>query len=362
MVTILHAWMRLLAVALLGVVLNGCGEKKPLVSESFVFGTRVEVQVADDLPEAQVRAAVAQVLAEFDRLHRTYHAWQPSELTQLNEALASGQRIHVSAEMADLLQEAQAYARASDALFDPGIGRLIELWGFHADSYAAQLPAPAAIKAWLQAHPSIRQLRVEQDRGEQNKGGAWVSSPNRQVALDFGGSLKGKALDRAAAILKAAGGHNALINIGGNVMALGTRYGNAWRVAIQAPRYAGPLAILELHDGEATGTSGDYQRYFEVDGQRYPHLLDPRTGYPAPGTQAVTIVVDGPDAGVRSDVLTKPVFIAGAAGWQAMAQRLGLAQVLRVDSQNQVSVTAPLAERLKFMPHDGKLPTIRRID
>ena len=352
---------RLATALLLALLLGACGEKKPLVSESFVFGTRVEVQVADDLPEAQVRAAVAQVLAEFDRLHRTYHAWQPSELTQLNDALASGQRVRVSSEMADLLREAQGYARQSDALFDPGIGRLIALWGFHADSYAAQVPEPEAIKAWLKSHPSILQLRVEQNP-EPGAAGAWVRSANRQVALDFGGSLKGKALDRAAEILKAAGIHNALINIGGNVMALGSRHGSPWRVAIQAPRYAGPLAVLELKDGEATGTSGDYQRYFEVDGQRYPHLLDPRTGYPAPGTQAVTIVVDGPDAGVRSDVLTKPVFIAGDADWQAMAQHLGLTQVLRVDGQDQVSVTAPLAARLKFMPHDGKLPDIRRIE
>ena len=341
----------------LALLLGGCGEQKPLVSESFVFGTRVEIQVADDLPEARVREAIAQVLAEFDRLHRTYHAWQPSELTQLNDALAAGRRQHVSPEMADLLLEAQTYARQSDALFDPGIGRLIELWGFHADSYATQLPEATAIKAWLKSHPSILQLRVARDAD-----GAWVSSTNRQVALDFGGSLKGKALDRAADILRTAGVRNALINIGGNVMALGARYGHAWRVAIQAPRYAGPLAVLELHDGEATGTSGDYQRYFEVDGQRYPHLLDPRTGYPAPGTQAVTVVVGGVDAGVRSDVLTKPVFIAGDAGWQAMAQRLGLAQVLRVDAQNQVSVSASLADRLKFMPHDGKLPDIRRIE
>ena len=342
---------------LLAVWISGCAEKKPLISESFVFGTRVEVQVADDLPEAQSRAAIAAVLTEFDRLHRNYHAWQPSELTQLNDALAAGRRQHVSPEMADLLVEARDYARQSDALFDPGIGRLIELWGFHADSYAAQLPDPAAIKAWLQAHPSILKLHVERDDH-----GAWVASPNRQVALDFGGSLKGKALDRAAAILQAAGVRNALINIGGNVMALGTRYGKAWRVAIQAPRYAGPLAVIELHDGEATGTSGDYQRYFEVDGQRYPHLLDPRSGYPASGTQAVTIVVGGPDAGVRSDVLTKPVFIASDAGWQAMAQRLGLTQVLRVDALNQISVSTVLADRLKFMPHDGKLPNIRRIE
>ena len=356
MIALRSRFARWLGALLLVLLLGACGEKKPLLSESFVFGTRVEVQVADDLPEAQQRAAIAQVLAEFDRLHRTYHAWQPSELTQLNDALAAGQRAQVPPEMAALLTEAQGYARQSDALFDPGIGQLIALWGFHADSYAAQLPNPKAIRAWLKSQPSILQLRVVQ-----NEDGAWVSSTNRAVALDFGGSLKGKALDRAAAILRAAGVHNALINIGGNVMALGDRHGQPWRVAIQAPRYNGPLAVLALHDGEATGTSGDYQRYFEVDGQRYPHLLDPRTGYPAPGTQAVTIVVDGPDAGVRSDVLTKPLFIAGEAGWQAMAQHLGLTQVLRVDAQGQVEVTAPLADRLKFMQHDGKLPDIRRI-
>lgn len=354
----LRAWFaQAVGAVLLAILLTGCGDKKPLLSESYVFGTRVEVQVAEDLPEAQSRAAIAQVLAEFDRLHRSYHAWQPSELTQLNEALAAGRASRVSVEMAALLLEAQTYARQSDGLFDPGIGRLIDLWGFHADSYAEHVPDTAAIKAWLKTHPSIMQLQIEQDVE-----GARVSSTNRQVALDFGGSLKGKALDRAAAILKAAGVRNALINIGGNVMALGSRYGHAWRVAIQAPRAAGPLAIIELFDGEATGTSGDYQRYFEVDGQRYPHLLDPRTGYPASGTQAVTIVVSGPDAGVRSDVLTKPVFVAGEAAWQMMADRLGLTQVLRVDAEGKVVVSAALANRLKFMPHDGKLPDIRRIE
>lgn len=350
-------WLHLGLLGLLCLAITACADKKPVYRESFVFGTRVEVQVADDVPEAKIQAAVAQVLAEFDRLHRTYHAWQPSELTRLNAALANGQRAHVTTELADLLLEAQSYAQHSDALFDPGIGRLIELWGFHADSYAAQLPDPGAINAWLKQHPSITQLQIVKDPD-----GAWVSSSNRLVALDFGGSLKGSALDRAAAILRAAGLHNALINIGGNVMALGSRYDKPWRVAIQAPRYAGPLAILELRDGEATGTSGDYQRYFEVDGQRYAHLLDPRTGYPSPGTEAVTIVVSGPDAGVRSDVLTKPVFIAGEAGWWAMAKRQGITQVLRVNDQGQVEVSTAFANRLKFIAHDGKLPDIRRFE
>ena len=351
----MRRWVVWVQVALMALGLAACGDKKPVVSESFVFGTRVEVQVAEAVAESRVREAVAKVLAEFDRMHRTYHAWQPSELTQLNDALAAGQRLHVSREMAGLLLEAQKFSQASNGLFDPGIGRLIALWGFHADSYVAKLPDPVAINAWVRAHPSIAQLKIDADDT-----GAWVRSSNHQVALDFGGSLKGTALDRAAAILREAGIHNALINIGGNVMALGTRYGSPWRVAIQAPRYAGPLAVLELRDGEATGTSGDYQRYFEVDGQRYPHLLDPRTGYPAPGVQSVTIVVDGPNAGVRSDVLTKPLFISGAQ-WLTMAQRLQLPSVLRVAEDGTVSATANLADRLKFQPHDGKLPDIRRI-
>lgn len=351
----MRRWVVWVQVALMALGLAACGDKKPVVSESFVFGTRVEVQVAEAVAESRVREAVAKVLAEFDRMHRTYHAWQPSELTQLNDALAAGQRLHVSREMAGLLLEAQKFSQASNGLFDPGIGRLIALWGFHADSYVAKLPDPVVINAWVRAHPSIAQLKIDADDT-----GAWVRSSNHQVALDFGGSLKGTALDRAAAILREAGINNALINIGGNVMALGTRYGSPWRVAIQAPRYAGPLAVLELRDGEATGTSGDYQRYFEVDGQRYPHLLDPRTGYPAPGVQSVTIVVDGPNAGVRSDVLTKPLFIGGAQ-WLTMAQRLQLPSVLRVAEDGTVSVTANLADRLKFQPHDGKLPDIRRI-
>lgn len=351
----MRRWVVWVQVALMALGLAACGDKKPVVSESFVFGTRVEVQVAEAVSESRVREAVAKVLAEFDRMHRTYHAWQPSELTQLNEALAAGKRFHVSAEMAGLLLEAQHFSKASGGLFDPGIGELIALWGFHADTYAAQLPDPVAINAWVRAHPSIAQLKIDADDT-----GAWVRSSNRHVALDFGGSLKGTALDRAAAILRAAGMNNALINIGGNVMALGTRYGAPWRVAIQAPRFAGPLAVLELRDGEATGTSGDYQRYFEVDGQRYPHLLDPRTGYPAPGVQSVTIVVDGPNAGVRSDVLTKPLFISGTQ-WLTMAQRLQLPSVLHVADDGTVSVTANLADRLKFQPHDGKLPDIRRI-
>ena len=324
-------------------LLVGCGQPEPWRQESYVFGTRVELAIAA-APEAKARAAVDKVLRDFDYLHRTYHAWQPSELSALNEAIGAGRSHQVSAEFAGYIREAQAVAAAGDHLFDPGIGRLIALWGFHTDDIQARLPDGPALQALLAQRPSIADLKLEGQR---------VTSRNKAVALDFGGYLKGVALDRAAALLKADGIENALINIGGNVMALGSRdgAGTPWRIGIQHPRPqavgGAPLATLELRDGEAIGTSGDYHRYFEIGGRRYCHLLDPRTGYPATATQAVTVLIPpGKATGMRSDALSKPIFIAGA-DWRAMAQKLGVEAVLRVGADGTASATPALHGRLK---------------
>jgi thiamine biosynthesis lipoprotein len=178
--------------------------------------------------------------------------------------------------------------------------------------------------------------------------GREVRSRNRAVKLDLGGYAKGYALDRAAAILKQQGIRNALVNIGGNVLALGTHGERAWRVGIQHPRKPGPLAILELHDGEAIGTSGDYQRYFELDGRRYSHLIDPHSGYPVQGVQAVTILTRGEHAGLRSDSASKPLFVSGTQGWLDAARRMKLEEALLIDAQGMVHLTAAMQKRLEF--------------
>jgi len=329
---------------LLAVLLTACSRTPLQEQQAYVFGTRVEVIVVGDDP-AQGRQAIAAVLREFDRLHRAYHAWQPSELSALNEAIAAGKPHTVTTELAGFVREAQALAQQGDNLFDPGIGRLIKLWGFQADEFKAELPPEAEIKTWLADRPSIADSAVD---------GNIVTSRNRHVALDFGGYLKGVALDRAATILRDMGIRNALINIGGNVMALGSKEGKKWRVGIQHPRQPGPLATVTLDDGEAIGTSGDYQRFFEVGGERYPHLLDPRSGYPAAHTQAVTVLIPaGPRSGTLSDASSKPVFIAGAAGWREMARQMDVSLVLRIDRDGRIFVTEALSRRLEFI---GKVP------
>jgi len=323
-----------------------CGRAPMQEQQAYVFGTRVEVLVVSADPE-RGRIAIAGVLREFDRLHRAYHAWQESELTALNRAIFSGRPHHAAPELAELVREAQALSQQGEHLFDPGIGLLVKLWGFHADEFQAALPAAAAIEAWLAARPGIADVTVT---------GQTIRSSNPQVALDFGGYLKGVALDRAAAILRSQGIDNALINIGGNVMALGSKDGRKWRVGIQHPRQSGPLATVELADGEAIGTSGDYQRFFEVDGKRYPHLLDPRTGRPVDHTQAVTVLVPaGAGAGTLSDAASKPIFIAGPEHWREMARKMEIGLVLRVDRDNRISVSEALNQRLEFV---GQRPPV----
>lgn len=341
--------MRQLAVLLLScLLLASCGKEPLYQEESYVFGTRVEVTIYGD-DETHARAAIASVMHEFQRLHDLLHAWKPSELSTLNTAFAQGKTKVVAPELVMMLQDATRVSAQSEGLFNPAIGGLIQTWGFQADEFKAALPDANKIAALVRANPQMSDLVFDT---------FGVKSKNKTVQLDLGGYAKGYALDRAADLLRQQGIHNTLINIGGNVLALGQHGSRPWRVGIQHPRKPGPLATLELRDGEAIGTSGDYQRYFEFDGKRYCHLIDPRSGYPAQGVQAVTILTHGERAGLLSDGASKPLFISGLAGWRAAAQRMQLSEAMLVDADGVVHLTAALQKRLEFTDKS----TVRKIE
>jgi len=341
-------WFSRCVLLSLALLLSACG-KEPLYQEqAYVFGTQVDVTIygAD---EAKARQAVVLVMHEFQRLHDELHAWKPSELSSLNAAIAQGKSKHVPSELAMMLQDATRVSAQSDGLFNPAIGGLIQAWGFQADDFKAILPDEKKIAALVKADPRMSDLVIDSLE---------VKSKNKSVKIDLGGYAKGYALDRAADILKQQDIHNALINIGGNVMALGTHGSRAWRVGIQHPRKPAPLATLELHDGEAIGTSGDYQRYFELGGKRYCHLIDPRSGYPVQGVEAVTILTHGEHAGLLSDASSKPLFISGESGWLLAAQKMRLDEALLIDAEGVVHLTAAMQKRLEFT--DSK--TIRKVE
>jgi thiamine biosynthesis lipoprotein len=329
-------------------LLTACGKEPVYKEQGYVFGTLVEVSVYGE-PDLKAQRAVKAVMLEFQRLHNMLHAWQPSELSELNKAFAQGKSRRITPELSAILKDATRISQQSGGLFNPAIGGLIRLWGFQSDKFKAALPDPKKITALVKADPQMGDIMILNDV---------ASSRNRTVQIDLGGYAKGYALDRAADILEKMGVRNALINIGGNVLALGSHGSRPWRIGIQHPRKPGPIATLDLHDGEAIGTSGDYQRYFKLNGKRYCHLIDPRTGQPVRGVEAVTILTHGLHAGTLSDAGSKPLFISGAAGWRAAARTMGLDDALLIDSHGEVHLTAGMQKRLKFTDKQ----TVRQVE
>jgi len=334
--------IRLLLLGTLLALLAGCGPQIHK-QQSYVFGTLVEITVYGE-DEAKARRVTDQVLKDFDELHHTLHPWEPGTLERINGILALATpgkpaRATMPPGILPILQDAARLSALSEGLFNPAIGNLVRLWGFHSDTFEPRLPDPAAIGKLVTANPRMTDLRID---------GLTLTGANPAVRIDLGGYAKGYALDLAADYLKRQGVRNALINIGGNVMALGDKGGTPWKVGIQHPRRAGALAVLELHDGEAIGTSGDYQRFFELNGKRYCHLIDPRTGWPADRAQAVTVIAHGPHAGTLSDVASKPLFIAGPADWRRMATKMGIDEALFVAADGTIAVTRALNQRLAW--------------
>jgi thiamine biosynthesis lipoprotein len=314
----------------------------PWRQESYVFGTRVEL-ILYDTDQVKAQRAAAVVLADLDRLHRQLHAWQPgSEVYAANQAIAAGEPFAVSPLLGDLLTQAQGLEVQSDNLFSPAIGAMVAAWGFHAEQYAARLPAAGTLADLAAEQPRLADLLRLSD-------GRWFSR-NPVVQLDFGGMAKGWALDRSRIRLQQAGIHSALLNIGGNIMALGSKPdGEPWRVGIRHPRQADTMATLALADGEAIGTSGDYQRYFALGGRRYCHLIDPRDAQSRCDVQSVSVISrPGARAGMLSDAASKPLYFAGPSAAQHYARRFGLAGWLLIDQHGEAWLPAALDKRLQW--------------
>lgn len=330
-------------------LLTACGKSELYQQESYVFGTRVQISIYG-LDEAVAAKHAGAVLAELDRLHRKLHAWQPSEITRLNAAIKRGELTTADIELIEMLKAAQSYAQQSDQLFNPAVGGLVELWGFHRDTFAPVIPDAQSLAKLLAAQPSMAQLRIDQ---------ASIGSENPAVQIDLGGFAKGWALDHSASYLRQQRVLNALINIGGNVLALGKKDQEPWTVGLQHPRQPEAMATIALKSGEAIGTSGDYQRYFMQGGRRHSHLIDPRTGLSAQGIQAVSVIAPpSQSAGTISDVVTKPMLIGGLGTSWMYAQRFGIRDALVIDEKGDAYISSSLQARIKWLkkpPHVYRL-------
>jgi len=243
--------------------------------EFSAMASRCEVRVwAPDAATAQAWADRA--IAEVRRIEAKYSRYRDDSVTTRINAAAGGAHIDVDAETAALLDFAQRLFEQSAGRFDLTSGVLRRAWDFTAQRVPAQceLDALLPLVGWALVEWHAPRLHL----------------PFAGMELDFGGIGKEYAADRAAGELRVAGARHGFVNLGGDIRGIGAAPdGSPWRIGIQHPRTRGELlGSIELADG-AIATSGDYERYFERDGRRYSHILDPRSGWPAQHWQCVSV-------------------------------------------------------------------------
>lgn len=338
--------MRIFLIFALGFLLASCTKPEPLYNtQSYVFGTLVDITIYGE-SETKAQTLSNEIIRNFQSLHNRLHAWHPSELKTINHAFSQGKTpVAIQPDVATIIADATKLSIQSKGAFNPAIGGLIEAWGFHHDEFKPVKVDENKIRNLVQANPQMSDIVIQNGK---------VFSNNRSVQVDLGGYAKGYALDIALAYLRKQGAKNALINIGGNIIALGKHGEKPWRVGIQHPRKPNAIATLDLESGWAIGTSGDYQRYFELEGKRYCHVIDPATGYPVQGVQAVTVLIPPQNnAGTLSDVASKPIFIAKPEARAETAKAMGVENFLVIESQDKIWVSSAIAKRITWLDKDA---------
>jgi FAD:protein FMN transferase len=306
-------------------------QKTKRTTTRLLMGTMVSITTwgVEEFSESR---AVAKAFTEMSRIdflmsrHR-----EASPVAKINSS-ALDRAQGVDLELAQLLKKAQTIQQMSHGAFDPGLGKLVVLWGFSGDEPALQPPGKAEIDAWLSNFQSGGGIELSEDK---SSGKSLIRLSNTATALDLGGIAKGYAIDIAIHELKKSGITNALVNAGGDLRGIGSKGGEAWWVGIQHPRdreqiIAATSWPTQSNSGMAMVTSGDYERFFIHNGERYHHILDPKSGYPAK-SGLLSVSVQATSA-TLADGLSTAFFVLGEKESRKLLQTLQGVELLLVRS------------------------------
>ena len=294
--------------------------------EEAIMGTSVNVELWTE-DEAAAEQGMAAVMAE---MHRIDHAMSPhkpaSELSCINLGAAQ-EPVAISAEMFDLIARSIEFSELSGGAFDITYASAGHLYDY-------RLGIKPTDEALARACAAIGYRHLILDRPART-----IRFAREGVRIDLGGFAKGHAVDNGIAILKRLGLRHAIVTAGGDSHVLGDRRGRPWTIAIRDPRRPGEVvAVLPLED-VAISTSGDYERYFEADGVRCHHVIDPRTGKSPDGIRSVTILADD---GLTTEGLSKCLFVMGLdKGMQLIESQPGVDAVV-VDAQGRLHYSSGL--------------------
>jgi thiamine biosynthesis lipoprotein len=302
-----------------------------------IMSTTFEVTVAagpDEGPE-RVRAALDAALDEVTRIEQAMSPYrEESEISRVNRA-AGAEPVVVSAELYGLVERAVALCEETGGALDISFMPLGRIWDFRAEPFT-----PPSLEAIAEARSLVGCDAIELDPEV-----GTLRLPREGMAIGLGAVAKGYAVDRASSVLSTFGFANHLVNGGGDVLGRGAKPDGPWMVGIRDPRGARGelLGRMALKD-QAMVTSGDYERFVEIDGERFHHIIDPRSGHPARGLASVTVVGDSAE---RADGLATALLVAGPEQAGPMALSLG-AETLLVTEEGRAIQTQGLAGRVEL--------------
>lgn len=312
--------------------LLGCGRKEDITLESMDTAMGTVIQQRIYLSEGQDTQLTQRILEQIRDLEAEVLSWrlEEAELAQVN---AQQGCVEVSQELLHLLEPVFEVAEASGGAFDPTIGEVVRLWNI--DEWAQmenprgyRLPPEDTLSEAL-AHTGYEKLSLDVNASK-------LYLPEG-MQLDLGAVGKGIALNRIRELLEGEAG-GAVISAGGSILTFGERPDHApWRIGITDPlKYSDRIGYLEISGRWCISTSGDYERYVEVDGVRYHHIIDPDTGYPADsGVRGVTILAKD---GLLSDALSTACFVLGVEEGMELAERFE-AEALFVTEEGTIEMT-----------------------
>jgi len=305
---------------------------EPFKRSRELLGTVVTIQVlAEDTAQAEALAEVG--FAEIARLHALLApVGEQSEVARLNAA-AGGEPVKIGPDLLAVLEEAMLTAQLSGGAFDPTWAAMAPLWDLKDDP--PRIPDAAAATA-AAGRVDCGKLEVEAKAGTARLAEAGM-------AVGLGGVAKGYAIDRAVLAMRASGGKHLLVDAGGDLYASGRKgRSRQWSIGVRDPRDRDKLlGKIPLQD-EAVTTSGDYERFAIVEGKRYHHILDPRTGMPAAGSRSVTVLAK---TAMQADALSTALFVMGPEQAIKLANRLEGVEALVVDAEGRSLMTPGMAKR-----------------
>jgi thiamine biosynthesis lipoprotein len=315
-------------------LLNPGYSREPYQRQEYVLDDYVTI-TAYGKNQSQVEEAVDAAFQELFRIQSICNRYEPeSEISYVNSTAADG-AVAVSEELWEMISTAMEVYEASGGLFDVTVGPLVDLWDVSGRGARGEPPPGEGEVA--RAMQLVGRDKLVLDEAERS-----VFFLSQGMVIDLGGLAKGYALDRAADVLREGGVEVGVINMISTSMTMGDKpsaaEGPRWTIAITNPRGGDYLGTLSLPGGVYISTSGDYQRYFEYEGVRYHHIIDPRTGYPARGTMSAT-VIGGLD-GAWSDALSTVLFITGYEEGLSWAEEAEEVEAIIVDDEGVVHTTS----------------------